>query len=307
MRILLIHNPTAGDEELSGNELLALIRDAGHEALYQSVEEDSYNSVTLESFDLVAVGGGDGTVRKVVMQHIGCGVPITVLPMGTANNISKTLGIEGQPQDLIQSWSSARRMKFSIGMAKGPWGEARFIEGVGLGLFTTVMSMLDSAKEIDQLATAPEKLDYAVQKVKETLSRYHPRQMSVTLDGEDYSGKYLLLEAMNSKSIGPNLFLAPYADPTDEHLDFVFVSEDDREEFASYLTARLQGEEGSPDFTIKKGRRLEVEWQGEEVRIDDQLWPKDADDISDGPVSNNSSQSIIDISLESYIEFLVSH
>lgn len=306
MRIILIHNSSAGDEKLSGDELLTLIRNAGHEVIHQSIKDDDYKSALQQSADLVAIAGGDGTVRKVAMQLIGCSVPIAVLPMGTANNISKTLGIEGSPQDLIQAWSSARRLKFSVGLAKGPWGEARFIEGVGLGLFTTVMSMLDSAKDIDQLETAEEKLDYAVKTVKQTLSRYHPRHIKVILDGKDYSGKYLLLEAMNSKSIGPNLFLAPGADPTDDYLDFVLVREDHREGFADYLASLLQGKDCSPNCSIIKGRRLEVEWQGNKVRIDDQLWPENADELAGDATSDDSSQVIIDISLESYLEFLVS-
>ncbi len=307
MRILLIHNPEAGDEMLSGDELGALIRDAGHEVIYQSIKEGDYKSALQESVDLVAVAGGDGTVRKVAMRLIERKVPITVLPMGTANNISKTLGIEGEPHDSIRGWASARRMKFSVGLAKGPWGKIHFLEGVGVGLFTTVMSILDSErqKEMDGLETAEEKMNHALRVLNETLSAYEPHQVKLVLDGEDYSGKYLLLEAMNSKSIGPNLFLAPDADPTDEYLDFVFISEDEREVFADYLSSRLQDKEHPPSWTVKKGRRLQVEWQGVEIRIDDLLWPNDAGSISKSASSNGPSQNIIEISLENCIEFLV--
>ncbi len=59
-------------------------------------------------------------------------------------------------------------------------------------------------------------------------------QLKMALDGRDLTGDYVLLEAMNIRSIGPNLRLAPDADPGDGLLDIVLVS--DSEEKSSSIS-----------------------------------------------------------------------
>lgn len=48
--------------------------------------------------DLVVVAGGDGTVREVASVLSGTGIPMGVVPIGTANLLSRNLGL--RPQDL---------------------------------------------------------------------------------------------------------------------------------------------------------------------------------------------------------------
>jgi diacylglycerol kinase (ATP) len=50
-----------------------------------------------DSIDLVIVGGGDGTLNCVLQGLVGTGLPLGILPLGTANDLAKTLGI---PNDL---------------------------------------------------------------------------------------------------------------------------------------------------------------------------------------------------------------
>lgn len=97
---------------------------------------------------------------------------------------------------------------------------------------------------------------------------------SGTLDGEDVSGRYLLVEALNIGLIGPNLFLAPDADPGDGSLDFVLLAEDKRAEFDEYLTYRLEGKQEAPYLHVRRGRRLNFAWDGPTLHFDDEVWPK---------------------------------
>src|SRR5438128_10331540 len=119
MRVTLIHNPTAGDESFSATELTALIEQAGHKVSYQSSKKD-FKSALKKPGDLVAVAGGDGTVRKVAIQLLERNlIPIAVLPCGTANNIARSLGLTESPPELIAGWPSARRRGFDVGVARG--------------------------------------------------------------------------------------------------------------------------------------------------------------------------------------------
>jgi diacylglycerol kinase family enzyme len=50
---------------------------------------------------LVLAAGGDGTVGKVAHELIDSGIPLSVLPLGTANNLARTLGFIGSPREII--------------------------------------------------------------------------------------------------------------------------------------------------------------------------------------------------------------
>ena len=124
MQVTLIHNPDAGgDNRPSGDDLLELIHKAGHSATFQSSKDASWDKALEKASDLVAVAGGDGMVGQVAKRMIGRRIPIAILPMGTANNIATSLGVKNLGIDeLIFGWTSARRVKFDVGNAKGPSG-----------------------------------------------------------------------------------------------------------------------------------------------------------------------------------------
>ena len=63
--VKLIHNPTAGDEEHNKEHLVAQIEKAGFECRYSSTKKSGWKEIE-EDIDILAVAGGDGTVRKVV-------------------------------------------------------------------------------------------------------------------------------------------------------------------------------------------------------------------------------------------------
>ena len=189
MKITMIHNPDAGnDQQPSGDELLGLIRGAGHTAAYQSSKEADWDKALKEPGDLVAVAGGDGIVGKVAKKLIGKPVPIAVLPLGTANNIAKTLDVLDQPlTQLVDGWVQARRRKFDVGVANGPWGSTCFIEGLGMGLFTTTMHRLDARDNIDlaHASDSEEKLTSVLEILKDRLPSCPAKPLQLTLDGQD--------------------------------------------------------------------------------------------------------------------------
>src|SRR5438067_1635676 len=115
MRVTLLHNPKAGRGHPTGAELTELIRAAGHKVRYRSTKEGKYPRVLDAPADLVVAAGGDGTIRKVAVRLVGRGVPLTIIPLGTANNIATSLGICGPPAELVAGWPRARRRKLDVG------------------------------------------------------------------------------------------------------------------------------------------------------------------------------------------------
>jgi len=302
MKVVLIHNPDAGDDQQpSSDELLGLIRDAGHTARYQSSKDENWHSALEQACDIVAVAGGDGIIGTVAKHLIGRHLPIAVLPKGTANNIAKTLGLTDRPlEQLIAGWATAPRVKFDVGMASGPWNLKYFIEGLGIGLFTETMYRLDATNNVDlaHLDDTGEKVKSVLEILKERLPTFTPNRLKITLDGRDMSGEYVLLEVMNISYIGPNLRLAPHANPSDGLLDIVLVSKDEQDNLSRYLSQSIEGKLPHPGLTVRTGQHLQIEWDGLTVHIDDEVWPHKA---SEFPISFNT----IDVKVDRHaLEFL---
>ena len=302
MRVTLIHNPGAGDDKQpTAGQLEALIEEAGHKVRYESTKEKGWAKALKKETDLVAVAGGDGTVGKVARRLIGEDVPIAILPMGTANNISKTLGIAGLPvTQLIPSWESARRLKFDAGVATGPWGERYFIEGVGTGLLVSSIPEVDENKTVDQLKDAGVKVTYAQQIIREHLAECPAVEIQAECDGEDISGRYLMLEALNMAYIGPNLFLAPEIVRNDGEFDLVLLAEKHRKKLQEHIKDWQEGKPWPPEFGARRCKRLKMEWTGFRLHIDDRIWPDEEEKKQPKPPAT------IDIKVEPRaISFLV--
>ena len=123
-------------------------------------------------------------------------------------------------------------------------------------------------------ATASARFAPALYALREALSSYRAHDLKLTVDGQQICGRYLLFEAMNISLLGPNLLLAPDANPSDGALDFVLVPDDRREEFHQYLSYRLERKQGAPSVIVRRAQRVTFAWQGSAVRFDDQAWPK---------------------------------
>lgn len=279
MKVTLIHNPGAGDDEQpSGDQLIRLIRKAGHKTKYFSSKDKKWKKALKKPGDIVAVAGGDGTVGGVARRLVDNRTPIAVLPMGTANNIANTIGVTGRTfEDLIDGWNTAHCVNFDAGVAKGPWGTRHFIEGFGVGLFAETMFRIDNGQHPPVLrAEDPEEeIREALKALKKQLSTYPAKALTVRLDGQDISGDYYMLEALNVRYIGPNLELVPRAATNDGLFDIVFVAKGEQAKLRRYISDHLGHKRSRANLTVRQGRHLQVEWKSSQVHIDDMTWPED--------------------------------
>ena len=203
MRVTIVHNPGSGEKAVTGPDLIAAAHEAGHDVAYVSTEDDAAVADRLaDAADLVAVVGGDGTMRNVATRLIGRDTPITLIPTGTANNISRTLGIAGTPRDLIAGWTTGSLIPFDTGIVRGASGPLPFIEGVGFGPIAVTIAALSSLDDPDARNDRPDdQVRRDVKVLREVLADYPLHGCHINLDGRDLSGDYLLVEAMNIRSV----------------------------------------------------------------------------------------------------------
>jgi diacylglycerol kinase (ATP) len=271
VRITLIHNPGAGDQQNGEAKMLCkLLEDAGHKVRYRSSKEDDWKRSLKKPADLIVVAGGDGTVGKVARRMVGRGVPMAVLPSGTANNIARSLGLLERPlEELIRGWEDARRVKLDAGIAAGPWGERYFVEGLGAGIFAELLAQPDTEKLKERSAAVKR----ALQRLREQTLHAEPFEIAAHLDDEDISGSYILFEAITLAYIGPNLHLAQETRPGDGFFDVVLVTEAERDRLLHYLDHWQENRERLAVLPSRRGRRLRFEWPGFPLHIDDKLYP----------------------------------
>lgn len=279
MRVTLIHNPDAGkggggDTPTS---IEAAIRAAGHEVHARSCDDADWAAALEQPTDLVAVVGGDGTIGLVARKLVGRGIPIAALAAGTANNIAMTLGTEHMDAARqVAGWTHGRRLAYDVCVARGPWGTEHLLEGLGCGLFAWGMRTADAPREAAEPPTPEARIARVLAMLNEQVGAHPTTRIQATLDGNDVSGDYVLLEAMNTRFVGPNLFLAPDGHPGDGLLDVITVDDDARDDFREQLASWRRGALRPPEWPSRRGRRLSLQWTGFPLHLDDRLWPDEA-------------------------------
>lgn len=273
MEVALLHNPGAGKEGLSPDDLQTLLRRAGFHARYFSIEKQLDDPALLTSGEFVVVAGGDGSLRHAALRLANTGRPLAPLPLGTANNIAASLGIRGTPEEIVAGWTRQRRQPMDLGLATGPWGRQRFIEGVGVGLVGRAISIIESIAKASGHDYA-EREDELHRDLSVLLALAHemtPLGLTLAIDGEETRDAFLLLEILNITRAGPRVELAAHADSSDGRFDVITVTTAEREKLKTKLLQHLGGHSRHPLLTARKASHIRLITAPCDLRIDDQL------------------------------------
>lgn len=275
----LIHNPEAGFNQSSKEELLDALQRKGIEVNYVNINEDNLSLVLKNLGELVIIAGGDGTLIRMAQHLVGKNIPIGLIPMGTANNIATCLGCSGKAADIISAWNLSSLKPYSLGLVEGPEDKSFFLESVGFGLFPRLIRQRLGDKSNKK--NREEELQDALQHQLKILNEYKPHFCSIILDGKQFQSNYLMVEIMNIQLSGPNMNLAPHAYPDDSYLDVVLVREDEREWLLKYLSNRSKGNTSEYKLQVKRAREIHVEWHGNHYHQDDQAYEHESPIIMD--------------------------
>jgi len=224
-RITIIVNPISRWAKEVSLVCAAALDQAGIAWQVTVAERDSIEALTTQAMnsgaDLIAVCGGDGTVGQAAGVLKGSGVPLAILPGGTANIMAAELEI---PEGLEQSIALLVRTPHQVrevdaGLVDGHC----FLLQTGIGLPARIIEKASSKKkaEVGWIAYA----NSAVEAFFESsIQRY-----KFTLDGKDVEAEGIICFIANSGNLGlvrplPQARLAP-ADMRDGWLD-VFVIRD---------------------------------------------------------------------------------
>lgn len=278
MRIALVHNKEAGSGEHSGDDLVSLLRDAGHVVeLFGRDRIDVLRALQVRPEALV-VSGGDGTVAKVAIAACGTDVPLFILPTGTSNNIARGVGIDADIPMLIGRLSNMLRLtRLDVGRVAGDGHEAHFVEAAGAGFMGAMLTegQRPSVRFVSavrgMISFGRDHWVSTAERVAEHVRSEPARAYHIIADGKDLSGEYIAVEAMNIASIGPRISLAPDADPGDGQFDLVLACPTDRESLATYIES-LGATSDGPPLAVHRVRTVEMDWPSTDAHVDDELW-----------------------------------
>tara|TARA_R110002020_G_scaffold133131_7_gene297135 strand:- start:2958 stop:3851 length:894 start_codon:yes stop_codon:yes gene_type:complete len=274
-KAILIHNPSAGNGKHTKAELLNIIQKADYKVDYISTDEENWQNLPENNSDIIFVAGGDGTVRKVadvlLKKEIHLDVPMFLLPLGTANNIAKTLNIDiSKLREIPQSLTYK---KFDYGKISGVEENTFFIESVGAGIFPELIYTMKKNTISDEKPA--DKLKRTQKTLHKIVDEFKAQNATLNINGDTINGSFLLIEVMNIKSIGPTLNIAPSAKVDDGYFDLVLIREEGRDLLLKYLNDLLEAKLSSEilrNFAeIIAVKNLSIQWEGDKIHVDDNL------------------------------------
>jgi diacylglycerol kinase family enzyme len=243
----------------------------GLQAFYQSIKERGWQKAFRKPVDVVIAAGGDGTVHKTAWKITDSGIPLAILPLGTANNLACSLGFAGSVDEILESLHCGESQPFDIGVARSGSQTDCFLEAVGGGLFA---DYFPAAKANAKEGASPEEeLKAHLSVLRELALGYRARPWKMSADGKDISGRYILWGSMNTRSAGPALHLAPKARTNDGRLDFVAVREHERKVFIKHVDAHLTGRKQRLPLAPRKFRQLKITSPTGAMHLDGESWP----------------------------------
>jgi diacylglycerol kinase family enzyme len=264
-KVILLHSPTAGASHPNAEELLkAIHRATGRKPRYFSTKNADWKDALSKRWDLVILAGGDGTVGKSVRWLAHRETPIAILPLGTANNIARSLGIEGDVKSLLSNLATASVRSLDIGRATGPWGKRMFLEAVGVG------SIAEGVSQSGPRPPKPIRIDMARQDLQELVRNAEPELFEIEISGEKFAGEFLFVEVLNLSFTGPALPLAFSASPDDRLFDVVFLEAKNRKRMLTWLD--MNPVDTPPPLTVLQAQEVKMIWHGGRLRVDSRVF-----------------------------------
>jgi YegS/Rv2252/BmrU family lipid kinase len=227
--------------------------------------------------DTLVVAGGDGSVHTAVAALRRRGTltaerPLGLLPLGTGNDLARTLGTPLDPADAARALlgGTARALDLVVDDADGV-----VVNAVHLGIGAEAAAKAGALK--DRLGVAA----YAVGSVAAGV-RPGGWSLRVVVDGEAVHAddEVLMVGVANGRTIGGGAALAPDAVPDDGLVDVVVATSTGPLARLGFATSLRDGEHvGRDDVLVVPGRS---------VTVTGEAFPVNADGELSGPVSSRT-------------------
>ena len=264
MRIVLVGNARSGSEDRV-EAVCSRLRDAGVEL--EVVEVAEAEKLARTDADRVVVVGGDGSVGCAAALARRSGVPLAVVPTGTANDFARWLDVPLDIEEAARLAADPEARTRSVELARAG-GERPFVNAATAGL-----SVL-AARRARPLKPRLGRFAYAVGALRAAVAG-RPLQVTVRCDGHTcFAGDAWQVVVAATGAFGGGSATGG-VDPHDHELDVAVVEGGSRVKLARRAWAmRRQRLVEDPGVRHLRGRSIEVAGatrfnvDGEVLRVD---------------------------------------
>jgi YegS/Rv2252/BmrU family lipid kinase len=161
------------------------------------------------NIDLVIVGGGDGTLNAMVDVLVETQLPLGIIPLGTANDLARTLGIPNSIAEACRIIAEGNLKYIDLGWVNNKY----FFNVASLGLSVKITQKLNKGlkRRLGILAYAWTAL--------QLLSKTRPFTAMIGIDGQNIKVKTLQIAIGNGRYYGGGMPIAHDAQIDDQRLD----------------------------------------------------------------------------------------
>jgi diacylglycerol kinase (ATP) len=232
---LIVHGARAAREDV--RHLINWVREKGHyvEPLMTFEAGDAASlaaDAARRGVDVVAAAGGDGTVNEVVNGLDGYDVPLGIIPVGTANDFARQVGIPADADHAMDVILQRKPRRFDTASLNG----RRFlnVSTGGIGAEATAETPASVKESLGSLA-------YAISGMRK-FAGFGPYHARFHGDGFEYEGDFLMFAVGLTRSTGGGTLVTPMASATDGLLDLCIVEGMSRGDFARTVLKVKRGE-----------------------------------------------------------------
>lgn len=252
----------AGTFRDAGMHIEVLVTPAPSEAARLAAEaaDDGYATVI--------AAGGDGTANEVANGLIGTTTALALYPLGTGNDLARSLGYPRRVRDIPAFLMGARRRVIDVGELNG----RVFLNAAGVGIDGVVAAGVKGSTRYVGAA-----LGYFAGALG-AIATYDALPMRITIDGETRDGRQLIVVASNGRYFGGGMQPAPTSALDDGWLDVTIADALGRFETLVALVRLYRGTHvngttirsvRARTVDIALDRRAAVEIDGEVLRLAD--------------------------------------
>ena len=205
--------------------------------------------------DLVLAAGGDGTINETLNGVVLSDVPMSVLPLGTANVLATELGLARGTEEAAATIPSLVPKRISVGFLHTAGEPARYFAMMaGIGLDAHIVVNIDP-----ELKRKLGKLAYWIGGFGQ-LGQKFP-EFDVTIGGETIRSSFTL--AARVRNYGGDIAIARSASLLDDYFEVVVFEGEDSFQYLKYFTGVLTNLLNEMrGVTIRKAREIELTASG---------------------------------------------
>jgi diacylglycerol kinase family enzyme len=176
---------------------------------------------------MFVVCGGDGTIDAVAGALAGTHATLGIIPTGTRNNISLSLGIPTDIPTAIAILRTGRRIKVDMGLAACGEIKRPFLEACSVGLLSALFPAADDIQHGNLVRVG----DFLA-----TLSASPPAEMHLILDGRrEINTLCHVVLVSNMPYIGPHFQVGTPASMNDGMLDVLLFADLSKMDLVGYV------------------------------------------------------------------------